>query len=389
MRDFLKSKGNRLQSRGAGLIHRICRNSLRNTAAHRDLTRNVGTAACLARISDDRLFDLLRRYPCAIERGLRGYYSHVGRSHVSERAAKLTDRRAYGGEDEDAFQNELLKGQQCHLNRSSWRSRACKLSAMDVLYGIHSVEEALRARSRSLDHLEVARDRHDQRLQSLIDKARDEGVSLRFVPRDQLDRLARSKSHQGVVAVVANKSYSDLDEILATRNEHSFIVVLDGIEDPHNLGALIRTADGAGADGVVIPERRSAAVNATVVKTSAGATEHVKIARVVNLARALDELKGKNIWTIGLDERGVKHYDELNYRIDCAIVLGAEGHGLHDLIRKKCDYLVSIPMAGRVPSLNVSVAGAVVMYEVARQRRSREASRLEENPVREHKGLGS
>jgi 23S rRNA (guanosine2251-2'-O)-methyltransferase len=261
---------------------------------------------------------------------------------------------------------------------------------MDVLYGIHSVEEALRARSRSLDHLEVARDRHDQRLQSIIDKAREAGVSLRFVPRDQLDRLARSKSHQGVVAVVSGKSYSELDEILAVKKTgHNFIVFLDGIEDPHNLGALIRTADGAGADGIVIPERRAAGVNATVAKTSAGATEHVKIARVVNLARSLDELKEKNVWIVGLDERGSKHYDEVDYNIDCAIVLGAEGHGLHELIRKKCDYLVSIPMTGRVPSLNVSVAGGVVMYEVARQRRSRQPSRAEEKPARQRKGLGS
>ena len=261
---------------------------------------------------------------------------------------------------------------------------------MDVLYGIHSVEEALRANSRSLDHLEIARDRHDQRLQTVIDKAREQGISLRFVPRDQLDRLARSKSHQGVVAVVAGKSYSELSDIVSTqRTKHTFIVVLDGIEDPHNLGALIRTADGSGADGIVIPERRAAAVNPTVAKTSAGATEHVKIARVVNLARTLDELKARNIWIVGLDERGGKNYDEVDYNIDCAIVLGAEGHGLHDLVRKKCDYLVSIPMLGQVPSLNVSVAGAVVMYEVARQRRTPQASTTEQKTAKQRKGLGS
>lgn len=261
---------------------------------------------------------------------------------------------------------------------------------MDVLYGIHAVEEALVARSRSLDHVEVARERHDQRLQAVIDLARREGVSLRFVPREQLDRLARTKSHQGVVAVVAGKSYSPLDEILAhKKSEHSFIVVLDGVEDPHNLGALIRTADGAGADGVVIPERRAAAVNPTVVKASAGASEHVNIARVVNLARTLEQLKEHNLWIVGLDERGDRSYDELDYRMDCAIVLGAEGYGLHDLVRKKCDYLVSIPMAGKVPSLNVSVAGAVVMYELARQRRQGSAAASGKHPVGQRKGLGS
>jgi len=261
---------------------------------------------------------------------------------------------------------------------------------MDVLYGIHAVEEALLARSRSLDHLEVAKERHDQRLQSLIDLARKEDVSLRFVPREQLDRLARTKSHQGVVAVVAAKRYSELDDILAhKKREHSFLVALDGIEDPHNLGALIRTADGAGADGVVIPERRAAAVNATVAKASAGASEHVNIARVVNLARALGEMKERNLWIVGLDERGDRSYDHVDYRMDCAIVLGAEGHGLHDLIRKKCDYMVSIPMAGRVPSLNVSVAGAVVMYEVARQRRALPEPVAAEPPGKQRKGLGS
>jgi 23S rRNA (guanosine2251-2'-O)-methyltransferase len=260
---------------------------------------------------------------------------------------------------------------------------------MDVLFGIHAVEEALRARSRSLDHVEVARERHDQRLQSVIDLAREEGVTVRFVPRDQLDRLARSKSHQGAVAVVAAKEYVGLETLLSTSSRQSFVLVLDGIEDPHNLGALIRTADGAGASGVVIPERRSAAVNATVAKTSAGASEHVKVARVVNLARALDELKERNVWIVGLDERGEKSYDEIDYNMDCAIVLGAEGHGLHDLIRKKCDYLASIPMAGKVPSLNVSVAGAVVMYEVARQRRAKAQNSTEAKPAKARRGLGS
>jgi 23S rRNA (guanosine2251-2'-O)-methyltransferase len=260
---------------------------------------------------------------------------------------------------------------------------------MDVLYGIHAVEEALRARSRSLDHLEIARERHDQRLQTVIDLARESGVSLRFVNREQLDRLARTKSHQGLVAVVAGKNYSEVEDLLSSKENHQFLVVLDGIEDPHNLGALIRTADGAGANGVIIPERRAAAVNATVAKTSAGASEHVKIARVVNLARTLDEIKAKNIWIVGLDERGQQTYDQIDYKMDCAIVLGAEGQGLHDLVRKKCDYLVSIPMLGSVPSLNVSVAGAIVMYEVARQRRSQGAATAVATPQRERKGLGS
>ena len=167
--------------------------------------------------------------------------------------------------------------------------------------------------------------------------------------------------------MATGRAYADIDDLLEKRRgERAFLVVLDGIEDPHNLGAIIRTADAAGADGVVIPERRAASVTATVSKASAGASEHVPIARVTNIARTIDELKQRNVWTVGLDERGEKSYDEVDYLIDCALVLGAEGHGLHDLVRRKCDFLVSIPMLGQVPSLNASVAAAVVMYEIGR-----------------------
>ena len=176
-----------------------------------------------------------------------------------------------------------------------------------------------------------------------------------------------------MVAVTSAKQYSDLDDVVgAKRGQYSLVIVLDGVEDPHNLGALMRTADAAGADGVVIPERRAAPVTGTVTKTSAGASEYLPIAKVTNIARTVEELKDRNIWTVGLDERAKQTYDELDYNMDCALVLGSEGKGLHDLVKKKCDFLVSIPMLGKVPSLNVSVAGAVVMYEIVRQRRAKE-----------------
>ncbi|HEV7219052.1 MAG TPA: 23S rRNA (guanosine(2251)-2'-O)-methyltransferase RlmB, partial [Terriglobales bacterium] len=139
--------------------------------------------------------------------------------------------------------------------------------------------------------------------------------------------------------------------------------------DPHNLGAAIRTADAAGADAVIIPERRAASVTAIVAKASAGASEHLPIAKVTNIARTLEELKAKNIWTVGLDERGPQGYDALDYNMDCAIVLGSEGKGIHQLVARKCDFLVSIPMLGKVSSLNVSVAAGVMLYEIVRQRR--------------------
>ncbi len=192
---------------------------------------------------------------------------------------------------------------------------------------------------------------------------------MKFLPRTELDEMAGTGAHQGVVAVTSSKQYSDLEDVIgAKRGEHALIVVLDGVEDPHNLGAILRTADAAGADGVVIPERRAAGVTGTVTKVSAGASEHLPIARVTNIARSLEDLKDHNIWTVGLDERGSQTYDALDYKMDCAIVLGAEGKGLHDLVAKKCDFLVSIPMLGKVPSLNVSVAAGVVLYEVVRQR---------------------
>lgn len=241
---------------------------------------------------------------------------------------------------------------------------------MAVLYGIHAVSEALKARGRGFQHVAVSRERHDARLQKIVEQCRAAGVPVRQVPREELDRLANRAPHQGVVAITAEKQYGDVDDLLAAkRGSHAFVLVLDGIEDPHNLGAIIRTADAAGADGIVIPERRAVGVTATVAKASSGAVEHVPIARVTNIARTLEDLKQRNLWTVGLDERGTQSYDQLDYNMDCALVLGAEGKGLHDLVRKRCDFLVSIPMLGRVPSLNVSVAAGIVMYEVARQRR--------------------
>lgn len=245
---------------------------------------------------------------------------------------------------------------------------------MHYIYGINSVAEALKARGRAFAWVGVAKERHDIRLQRLVDDCRRQGIAVRFVGRAELDRMAGHNAHQGVVAVTSAKQYNDLDDLItAKRGEHSLIVVLDGVEDPHNLGAILRTADAAGADGVVIPERRAAGVTGTVTKASAGASEHLPIAKVTNIARTLEDLKAKNLWTVGLDERGSQAYDSVDYNMDCAVVLGAEGKGLHDLVAKKCDFLVSIPMLGKVPSLNVSVAAGVVLYEVVRQRRKKTA----------------
>lgn len=239
-----------------------------------------------------------------------------------------------------------------------------------LIYGINSVAEALKAGGRAFEYVTVAKERHDLRLQRIIEECRKIGLPVRFVGRAELDHMAGNVAHQGIVAVSSAKQYSDLDDVItAKRGVYSLVLVLDGVEDPHNLGAIIRTADAAGVDGLVIPDRRAAGVSGTVTKVSAGATAHLPIARVTNIARTLEDLKGQNLWTVGLDERATQAYDSVDYNMNCALVLGAEGKGIHDLVRKKCDFLVSIPMMGKVSSLNVSVAAGVVLYEIVRQRR--------------------
>jgi len=263
---------------------------------------------------------------------------------------------------------------------------------MELLYGLHPVEEAIRSGSRRLDHVQVSRERADKKLEALLDACRTAGVRVSMSSRDELTRLARTDTHQGVVAFVRERQFLDLEDLLKQPSQpgsHKFFLALDGVEDPHNLGALLRTADGAGVDGVLVPERRSAPVTATVAKASAGASEHVAIARVTNLVRSLEEMKRQNIWCIGLDEKGPQDYDAFDFKSDFVLVLGREGLGLHELTKRTCDFLLRIPMSGSVPSLNVSVAGAVVMYEAARQRRATTKKAEITCKPKVQKGLGS
>jgi 23S rRNA (guanosine2251-2'-O)-methyltransferase len=223
----------------------------------------------------------------------------------------------------------------------------------------------------------VARERHDERLAGLVADCRQAGVAVRQESREQLTQLAGTPAHQGVVAMVRGLEFLTIEDLFeppallaGSARQARLVLALDGVEDPQNLGALLRVADGAGVDGVVLTERRSAPLSPVAVKASAGAAEHLRIARVVNLVRALEELKRQNLWIIGLDERGTEEYDRFDFRGDCVLVLGREGAGLHDLVRRTCDHLLRIPMAGGVSSLNVSAAGAVVLYEAFRQRRN-------------------
>jgi 23S rRNA (guanosine2251-2'-O)-methyltransferase len=266
---------------------------------------------------------------------------------------------------------------------------------MELLYGLHPVEEAIRSGSGRLDRISIARERRDAKLEQLAKLARAASIRVSLEPREQLTRLAKTDMHQGVVAFLRDREFLSIEDLLAPTPDHHrrFFLALDGVEDPHNLGALIRTADGAGVDGIILPERRSAPITATVAKTSAGASEHVRIARVTNLVRSLEQMKKANIWIVGLDERGTPDYTDFNFAsTDCCLVLGREGAGLHDLVRKTCDHLLRIPMAGQVSSLNVSVAGAVVMYEAMRQRRGSSVQQMPAHApksAKKSKGLGS
>lgn len=233
---------------------------------------------------------------------------------------------------------------------------------MSVLAGLHPVVEALRA-GRPLERVHIAKGAGGARIQELIDLCREQKIPVRFEDRSQLDRLARAANHQGVVALAGEQKYADITDL----PNYGLIVVADGIEDPHNLGAIARTAHAAGASALVIPERRAAGVTPTVAKAAAGALEHLKLIRVTNINRALEQLKERNFWIYGLDERGTQTYDEVKYNSPTVLVLGAEGKGLHHLTKKHCDVLVRIPMAGAIASLNVSVAAGVALFEWRRR----------------------
>jgi 23S rRNA (guanosine2251-2'-O)-methyltransferase len=233
-----------------------------------------------------------------------------------------------------------------------------------ILIGIHPVAEALRAR-RPLDRVLVAKGVGGARVQEIIDLSRKNSTPLRFEERAALDRLAGSAAHQGVVALGAAKQYAELDDIVGAAH---MLVVLDGLEDPHNLGAVIRTAHAAGADAVVVPERRAAGLTDTVAKAAAGALEHLPVIRVTNINRALEDLKKAGFWAYGVDERGDQSYDTVDYAERAVLVFGAEGKGLHQMVRQHCDVLLRIPMSGKISSLNVSVAAGVVLFDWKRRR---------------------
>ena len=242
-----------------------------------------------------------------------------------------------------------------------------------TVYGINPVLEALRAKK--VTRLRVSA-RADKRMDEILALAGTQKIPVERVDGQALDRASRGGVHQGVVAEVQDARDYSVAELAAPRASHlaPLIVVLDGIEDPHNVGAILRTCDAAGVTGVIRQTRHAAALDGVVGKASAGALAHARIATVVNIARAIEELKEAHVWTIGLAGDAGEAYTDVDWTAPSAVVLGAEGTGLRRLVRERCDRLVSLPMAGRVESLNVSVAAGVVLYEAVRQRTGRQSN---------------
>lgn len=245
------------------------------------------------------------------------------------------------------------------------------------VFGVQPVLEALRAGARPVERLTLAEGAHESRLREILEIARYADIPVRRVPRTELQRLAAGANHQGVVATIAAAHYThaeDLLDALSARvgtNDPPLAVVLDGVEDPRNLGAVIRTIECAGGHGVFVPERRASGLTETVAKAAAGALEYVPVARAANVVRLMEELKGRGVWTVGTAADASKDYTEWDWTQPSAILLGGEGEGLRRLVRERCDVHVRIPLLGRIESLNVSVAAGIILYEAVRQRRVR------------------
>lgn len=243
-----------------------------------------------------------------------------------------------------------------------------------LIYGISPVLETIGAGSRRVEKILIAEGRQHKRVSEIIAAARRSNIRFQKVPRSKFsDFLDADANHQGVIALVSAADYFDAERLFdeITGKENSLSIILDGVEDPHNLGAILRSAECAGADGVFIPERRAAGLTETVAKSSAGASEYVKISKVTNINRLIDDLKEKNIWVVGAAGDAETDYTDWDWTLPTALVMGGEGHGLHRLTSEKCDRLVKIPLQGKIESLNVSVAAGVILFEAVRQRNNK------------------
>lgn len=239
---------------------------------------------------------------------------------------------------------------------------------MPLVYGINAVREALRSEGLSVERVLLAAGSRNRRLGELAGLARSRGIRYDFQPKEALTRRAGTADHQGAVAIISAINYSSYREIIEGMGRKPLILILDGVEDPHNLGAAIRSADAAGVSGIFMPERRTAGVSEVVLKVSAGAAAHVKIARVVNIRDLIRDLKREGLWVVGIEPKASTRWTEVDYNRPLALVFGSEGKGIRRAVRESCDQLAGIPMYGRVESLNLSVAVGIVLYEAVRQR---------------------
>lgn len=264
-------------------------------------------------------------------------------------------------------------------DRSSVKESGIRNQQSAIIFGLLPVLESLKAGSRRIERIMIADGARERRLNEVLDLARETGVPFEKIPRENFSRYVEpDANHQGIIAFTSAADYTNADKLLSEiyAKEKSLTVILDGVEDPRNLGAILRTVNCAGADGVFIPERRAVGLTEVVAKTSAGATEYVKIAKVANVSRLIDELKERNIWTVGTSADAKMNYTDWDWTQNSALVLGGEGKGLHRLVAEKCDVLVKIPLYGQIESLNVSVAAGVILYEAVRQRRKKENDKL-------------
>jgi 23S rRNA (guanosine2251-2'-O)-methyltransferase len=242
-----------------------------------------------------------------------------------------------------------------------------------IIFGVLPVLEALRSKARRIQKIAIADGVREHRLAEIFDLARANGVIIDRVSKERLEKFVDTgANHQGVIAFSAAADYVDVSEILDGIEGEELLVLLDGVEDPRNLGAILRTVECAGADGVFIPERRAVGLTDTVAKSSAGAIEHVKVAKVTNLNRLIEDLKEREIWVVGTSGDAAMDYTEWDWKLPTALVLGSEGGGLHRLVAENCDALVKIPMYGKIESLNVSVATGVILFEARRQRAAKD-----------------
>ncbi|WP_265446870.1 23S rRNA (guanosine(2251)-2'-O)-methyltransferase RlmB [Acetivibrio straminisolvens] len=241
---------------------------------------------------------------------------------------------------------------------------------LDKIEGRNSVFEAIKS-GRTINKILVQKGEKEGSIRNIIAMAREKGIVVQETDKSNLDKISATHAHQGIIAYVAFKDYVEVDDILEiarSKGEDPYIIILDGITDAYNLGSILRTADAVGAHGVIIPKRRAIGLNAAVSKASAGAIEYVPVARVTNISQTIEYLKKKNVWVVGTDLSGEKSFFESDLKGPLALVIGSEGEGMGRLVAEKCDFIVNIPMQGKISSLNAAVAGAIIMYEIRRQR---------------------